>query len=83
MLYVEGAFHGLVDPIAHMGSNSVIKFLADLFGEQGTLSDLLLSDSDRRLIIEMISRELCDRSSADQVRYEREREVRRSLSHIV
>ena len=57
----------LVDPIENKTSHSVIKFFEDLFGEQGTLSDILLSDADGRLIIEIISRELSNRSCVDQV----------------
>ena len=47
--------------------NSVIKFFKDLFGDQATTSDALLFDSDRRLIVEIISRELADRSFTDEV----------------
>lgn len=39
----------------------------DLFGDQATTSDALLFDSDRRLIVEIISRELSDRSINDEV----------------
>ncbi len=45
----------------------MIKFFSDLFDEQGTTSDQLLSDSDRRLMIEIISRELSDRSYTDKI----------------
>ena len=44
-----------------------MKFFADLYGEKGTLSDILLSDADRRLIIEIISRELSHRTVANEV----------------
>jgi hypothetical protein len=56
-----------VDPIEHKTTNSVIKFFADLFDDQGTTSDQLLTDSDRRLMIEIISRELSDRSYTDPI----------------
>jgi hypothetical protein len=46
----------------------VIKFFTDLFGDQATTSDALLFDSDRRLIVEIISRELADRSITDEVK---------------
>ena len=45
----------------------MIKFFKDLFGDQGTTSDALLYDSDRRLIVEIISRELTDRAITDEV----------------
>lgn len=57
-----------VDPVECKSVNSVTKFFLDLFGEQGTTSDSLLFDSDRRLLIEIISRELSDRAVADEVR---------------
>jgi hypothetical protein len=41
----------------------------DLFGDQATTSDALLFDSDRRLIVEIISRELADRSITDEVNF--------------
>ena len=41
----------------------------DLFGDQATTSDALLFDSDRRLIVEIISRELSDRSINDEVTF--------------
>ena len=44
----------------------MIKFFADLFDDQSNTSDIILSDSDRRLIVEIISRELSDRSCADE-----------------
>jgi len=47
----------------------VIKFFTDLFGDQGTTSDAILFDSDRRLIVEIISRELSDRSITDEVNF--------------
>ena len=57
-----------VDPVdKNIAMNSVVKFFADLFGDQGTISDIILSDSDRRLIIEIISREVTNRSCADDV----------------
>lgn len=59
----------LVDPIECKTTNSIIKFFADLFGDQATTSDALLYDSDRRLIMEIISRELTNRSVADEVKY--------------
>jgi hypothetical protein len=59
----------IVDPIECKTTNSVIKFFADLFGDQATTSDALLFDSDRRLIVEIISRELSDRSINDEVKY--------------
>ena len=43
----------------------------DLFGDQATTSDALLFDSDRRLIVEIISRELSDRSINDEVNFKR------------
>ena len=43
--------------------NSIVKFFADLFGEHGRL---FFSESNRRLIVEIISRELPDRSCSDQ-----------------
>ncbi len=46
----------------------MIKFFIDLFGDQATTSDALLFDSDRRLIVEIISRELADRSITDEVK---------------
>ena len=62
----------LVDPIEkNTGMHSVVKFFADLFGDQGTISDIILSDSDRRLIIEIISREVSNRSCADEVGFSR------------
>ncbi len=48
--------------------NSVMKFFMDLFGDQATTSDALLFDSDRRLIVEIIGRELADRSIVDEVK---------------
>ena len=57
-----------VDPIEYETTNSVMKFFMDLFSEQGTTSDVLLYDSDRRLIVEIISRELSDRSITDPVK---------------
>ncbi|CAF3840991.1 unnamed protein product [Rotaria sordida] len=56
----------VLDPIEHKTTNSVIKFFADLFDDQNTTSDILLFDSDRRLIIEIISRELTDRLCTDE-----------------
>ncbi len=47
----------------------MIKFFTDLFGDQGTTSDAILFDSDRRLIVEIISRELSDRSITDEVNF--------------
>jgi hypothetical protein len=41
----------------------------DLFGDQATTSDALLFDSDRRIIVEIISRELSDRSITDEVNF--------------
>lgn len=35
-------FGVLVDPVEHAGGNSVVKFFSDLYGENGTLSDILL-----------------------------------------
>lgn len=61
-------FEFLVDPIECKTINSVIKFFTDLFGDQATTSDALLFDSDRRLIVEIISRELSDRSVTDEVK---------------
>jgi len=58
----------LVDPIECKTINSVVKFFKDLFGDQGTTSDALLFDSDRRLIVEIISRELSDRAVSDEVK---------------
>ncbi len=58
----------IVDPIECKTMNSVIKFFMDLFGDQATTSDALLFDSDRRLIVEIISRELSDRSINDEVK---------------
>jgi hypothetical protein len=58
----------IVDPIECKTMNSVIKFFVDLFGDQATTSDALLFDSDRRLIVEIISRELSDRSITDEVK---------------
>ena len=55
-----------VDPIEHETTNSAIKFFADLFDDQSTTSDIVLSNSNRRLIIEIISRELSDRSCTDE-----------------
>jgi len=55
-----------VDPIEHKTTNSTIKFFTDLFDDQGTTSDILLSESNRRLIIEIISRELSNLSCADE-----------------
>ena len=57
-----------VDPIECKTINSVVKFFADLFGDQATTSDALLFDSDRRLIVEIISRELSDRAINDEVK---------------
>ena len=57
----------IVDPIECKTTNSVIKFFADLFGDQATTSDAILFDSDRRLIVEIISRELADRPITDEV----------------
>jgi len=59
-------FNRSVDPIECKTTNSVIKFFIDLFGDQATTSDALLFDSDRRLILEIISRELSDRSINDE-----------------
>lgn len=59
----------IVDPIECKTKNSVIKFFMDLFGDQATTSDALLFDSDRRLIVEIISRELSDRSINDEVNF--------------
>lgn len=59
-------FNRSVDPIECKTINSVVKFFKDLFGDQGTTSDALLFDSDRRLIVEIISRELSDRSITDE-----------------
>ncbi|CAF1001668.1 unnamed protein product [Rotaria sordida] len=59
-------FNRNIDPIEHKTTNSVIKFFADLFDDQNTTSDILLFDSDRRLIIEIISRELTDRLCTDE-----------------
>jgi hypothetical protein len=59
-------FNRSVDPIECKTMNSVIKFFMDLFGDQATTSDALLFDSDRRLIVEIISRELADRSITDE-----------------
>ncbi|CAF1278984.1 unnamed protein product [Adineta steineri] len=59
-------FNRSVDPIECKTMNSVIKFFKDLFGDGGTTSDALLFDSDRRLIVEIISRELADRSITDE-----------------
>ncbi|CAF1565475.1 unnamed protein product, partial [Adineta ricciae] len=59
-------FNRGVDPIECKTLNSVIKFFKDLFGDQATTSDALLFDSDRRLIVEIISRELADRSFTDE-----------------
>lgn len=64
MVFVSTA---LVDPIECKTTNSVIKFFADLFGDQATTSDAILFDSDRRLIVEIISRELADRPITDEV----------------
>jgi hypothetical protein len=58
----------IVDPIQCKTMNSVIKFFMDLFGDQATTSDAVLFDSDRRLIVEIISRELSDRSINDEVK---------------
>ncbi|UJR35528.1 hypothetical protein I4U23_028282 [Adineta vaga] len=60
-------FNRGVDPIECKTMNSVIKFLKDLFGDQATTSDALLFDSDRRLIMEIISRELADREITDAI----------------
>ena len=57
----------LVDPIIHHGDHSVIKFLADLMGAPKTLTDECFSQSDRRLIIEIISRELSNRDPNESV----------------
>ena len=62
------SFLAIVDPLGDKTKNSVVKFFEDLFGEQETLSDLLFSDPDRRIVIEIISRELSDRSCTAQVR---------------
>ncbi|CAF0789617.1 unnamed protein product [Rotaria sordida] len=59
-------FNRSVDPIECKTTNSIIKFFSDLFGDQATTSDALLYDSDRRLIVEIISRELSDRSITDE-----------------
>ncbi|CAF3364249.1 unnamed protein product [Rotaria sp. Silwood1] len=59
-------FNRSVDPIECKTTNSVIKFFSDLFGDQATTSDVLLYDSDRRLIVEIISRELSDRPITDE-----------------
>ena len=48
----------LDDPIGH---SSIIKFLSDLHGETGDL----LTDFNRRLLVEIIDRELIDRTCAD------------------
>jgi hypothetical protein len=45
-----------------------MKFFMDLFGDQAITSDALLFDSDRRLIVEIIGRELADRSIVDEVK---------------
>ncbi|CAF4349213.1 unnamed protein product, partial [Rotaria sp. Silwood2] len=59
-------FNRSVDPIECKTTNSIIKFFSDLFGDQAATSDALLYDSDRRLIVEIISRELSDRSITDE-----------------
>ena len=50
----------LDDPIGH---SSIIKFLSDLHGETGDL----LTDFNRRLLVEIIDRELIDRTCADPI----------------
>ncbi|CAF0890881.1 unnamed protein product [Rotaria sp. Silwood1] len=59
-------FNRNLDPIEHKTIHTVIKFFADLFDDQNMTSDILLFDSDRRLIIEIISRELINRSCTDK-----------------
>jgi len=55
-----------VDPVHsnRQKQNSVVKFFSDLFSENST-NDYLY-DSDRRLLIEIISRELSDRPFTDE-----------------
>ncbi|CAF1557875.1 unnamed protein product [Rotaria magnacalcarata] len=60
-------FNRNIDPIEQKTTNSVIKFFSDLFDDQKNASDIILFDSDRRLMIEIISRELTDRSCTDKI----------------
>lgn len=55
-----------VDPIEDKNTSSIIKFFADLFADQNSTNDTILYDSDQRLIIEIITRELSDRSFTDK-----------------
>lgn len=66
-LFICFSFFFSVDPIECKTRNSVLKFFIDIFGEQGTTSDALLYESDRRLIVEIVSRELLDRPIIDEV----------------
>ncbi|CAF0942716.1 unnamed protein product [Adineta ricciae] len=59
-------FNRSIDPTEHKTVNSIIKLFQDLFDDGNTANDILLSDSNRRLIIEIISRELSNRSCADE-----------------
>lgn len=55
-----------VDPTGHPTTNSIIKFFADVLDDHTRTTDSLLSDSDRHLVIEIISRELSNRACSDQ-----------------
>ncbi|CAF3372074.1 unnamed protein product [Rotaria socialis] len=59
-------FNRSVDPIECKTTNSIMKFFSDLFADQAATSDAVLYDSDRRLIVEIISRELSDRATTDE-----------------
>ncbi|CAF0848276.1 unnamed protein product [Adineta ricciae] len=47
-------FNRSIDPTEHKTINSIIKLFQDLFDDENSSSDILLSDSNRRLIIEII-----------------------------
>lgn len=53
--------NSFVDSISN---NSIVKFFSDLFSEHGAL---FFSESNRCLIVEIISRELTDRSYSDEM----------------
>ncbi|CAF1015486.1 unnamed protein product [Adineta steineri] len=60
-------FNRNIDPTEHKTINSIIKFFGDLCDDQVITNNMFLSDSNRRLIIEIISRELSNRSCSDEM----------------
>ncbi|CAF0833087.1 unnamed protein product [Adineta steineri] len=60
-------FNRNIDPTEHKTTNSIIKFFGDLCDDQVITNNMFLSDSNRRLIIEIISRELSNRSCSDEM----------------